>query len=157
MNPIFNIQTEIQVSDILELLNAGETRHFICHNIAYLIQDKLALIPGYEKFQNLSRFRSKGLHSLPYYFILYDVNGRSRYVPKKYDLSYQVVEQLNSIHCQITKEHVYPSGEVLNNGLLETYCKRDGSSYSHWSRIARIQFLRAIVKFNPQAVLSINI
>lgn len=156
MNPNFNIQTEVRVADILALLIAGNTQYFICHNVAYLIRDKLALIPGYVEFSKLNIMYGVN-DGLPYFFVITDSEGKERYTPKEFNLSYQIVEQLNSFHCRMTNEYPYCSDEVLNDGLLEWYTPRNSSPYFYWSRVARVEFLRAIVKADPDAVLSISI
>lgn len=156
MNPNFNIQTEVRVADLLALLTAGNTRYFICHNVAYLIRDKLALIPGYVEFSKLNIMYGAN-DGLPYFFVITDSEGKERYTPKEFNLSYQIVDQLNSFHCRMTAEYPYCSDEVLNDGLLEWYTPRNNSPYFYWSRVARVEFLRAIVKAEPDAVLSISI
>lgn len=156
MKPNFNIQTEVRVADILALLIAGNTRYFICHNVAYLIRDKLALIPGYDKMPERESMYGD-TYGVPYFFVITDSEGKERFTPKEFNLSYQIVEQLNSFHCRMTDEYLYCTDEVLNDGLLEWYTPRNNSPYFYWSRVARVEFLRAILKFDPDAVLSINI
>ena len=158
MKPNFNIQTEVRVADILALLIAGNTRYFICHNVAYLIREKLAQVPGYAEFSKLDiMYGANENDGLPYFFVITDSEGKERFTPKEFNLSYQIVGQLNSFHCRMTNEYPYCSDEVLNDVLLEYYTPRNNSPYFYWSKIARIEFIRAILKFDPDAVLNINI
>ena len=156
MYPNFNIQTEVRIADILKLLEEENTRYFICHNVAYLIRDKLALVPGYAEFPKRGSVYGD-TYGVPYFFVITDSLGMERYTPKEFNMSYQIVEQLNSFHLRMSNEPPYPSDEVLNDGMLNQYCSRNNTPYFHWSRVARVEFIRAIVKFDPDAVLRISI
>lgn len=151
MNSIVNIQTEVRIADILELLKAETCKFYICHNVAYLIRDKLALVPGYEEYcDRCSHFNGKDATGIPYYFLTDDELN----IPHNF-MSPQVIAQLNNWIVKLNPAmSEFISENELNNYIMS---KTVFGDYRLDDLENRIGLLEKIVKEDPDAVLSINL
>jgi len=151
MNSIVNIQTEVRISDILELLKADTCKFYICHNVAYLIRDKLVRVPGYEEYCTANSYLDgQNATGIPYYFLTDD----EQRIPHNL-MSPQVIAQLNE---WIMKLNPAMSEFISEDGLDNyTMSKTAFGEYRLNDRENRIGLLEKIIKEDPDAVLSINL
>lgn len=151
MKSIVNIQTEVRIADVLELLKTDTCKYYICHNVAYLIRDKLALVPGYGEYvKKHDHYTGEDGTGIPYYFLTDDETS----IPHN-PMSPQVISQLNA---WIVKFNPYTSA-FISDDCLDNYqmSKAVFGEYRMNHRENRIGLLEKIVKEDPDAVLSINL
>jgi hypothetical protein len=152
MKSIVNIQTEVRISDILELLRAGKCKDYICHNIAYLLRNEIAKVPGYDDYHErhfinpADEYDMMENSAIPYYFLDYES------IPH-FDLSEQVVSQLNEWIVKFDPKMTrYVSGFLdeypMSMVVYGVYCSN--------GRKNRMGLLEKILKVDSDAVLSIN-
>ena len=155
---MLHIQTEIRFADILALLKTKNVKFYLCHHVAYMIRDKLALIPGYNERMKEVREENSAwfaetleyeMRSGPFYFI-YD-----KHLPNS--LEEQVVGQLNAWMVKLN-----PEIDVCNfyNRSLHTWGLKQaiGDNKNHLgNRESRVALLEKILEIDPEAVLSVNL
>lgn len=159
MESVINYQTEISIADLLALMESDKCKHYLCHNVAYLLRDRIAEIPGYQQYENTQRSNIARINhddidchhetnAIPYYFI----NDEYDKI-KHHDLTPQIVSQLNE---WVRK---FKPGIELDDYMFDEYkiSKVVFGEYRFNDREIRIELLRKIVKVNPDAVLSIRL
>lgn len=153
MESVINYQTEIRIADLLALMETDKCKHYLCHNVAYLLRDRIAEIPGYQQFENTQRsyialFNHHEINAIPYYFI----NDEYDKI-KHHDLTPQIVSQLNE---WVRK---FKPGIELDDYTLDEFkiSLVVFGEYRFSERGIRIELLRKIVKADPDAVLSIRL
>jgi hypothetical protein len=153
------IQTEIRFADLLALYKTQDVKYFICHNLAFMLKDKLAENEGFvEEFTQMGeQSRNDGLPELAnsacYYYIY--LNSE-----KSTDFCAQVVAQLNHYISKIFPrynlsdlfEHNLPD-YILNACLPNS----EGLWFQEFQFKSRLALLEKIVEFDPDAVISINL
>jgi hypothetical protein len=157
------IQTEVRVADILKLMmESGEpVRFYVCHHIAYLICDKLALLPGYDEYykqHSMGMLYPSEATSIPYFFLVSDADGETKEIPNQYDLSHQVVSQINQWIKKLHGDRFETYDAELSTMFLLHYANNThGLPSIWWNRIGRINFLKTILEIDPEAVFSVNL
>lgn len=159
MESVINYQTEIRIADLLALMETDKCKHYLCHNVAYLLRDRIAEIPGYRQYENTQRSYIAGsnyedidyhheTNAIPYYFI----NDEYDRI-KHHELTPQIVSQLNE---WVRK---FKPGIELDDYMLDEFkiSLVVFGEYRFSERGIRIELLRKIVKADPDAVLSIRL
>ena len=153
MESVINYQTEIRIADLLALMETDKCKHYLCHNVAYLLRGRIAEIPGYQQYENvqrsyIARFNHHETNAIPYYFI----NDEYDRI-KHHDLTPQIVSQLNE---WVRK---FKPGIELDDYMLDEFkiSLVVFGEYRFSERGIRIELLRKIVKVDPDAVLSIRL
>lgn len=159
MESVINYQTEIRIADLLALMEADKCKHYLCHNVAYLLRDRIAEIPGYRQYETAQRSYIAGsnyedidyqheTNAIPYYFINdeYDIINH-------HDLTPQIVSQLNE---WVRK---FKPGIELDDYMFDEFkiSLVLFGAYRFNDRGIRIELLQKIVEAEPDAVLSIRL
>lgn len=159
MESVINYQTEIRIADLLEIMETDKCKYYICHNVAFMLRDRIAEIPGYQQFETIQREKIDRIdcdeidcyqetNAIPYYFITDDYD-----VIKHHNLTPQVVSQLN---VWVRK---FNPVVVLHDDFFDEYkiSMVLFGEYSFNERGVRTCLLRKIVAEDPNAVLSIRL
>lgn len=156
---MLQIQTEVRFADILALMKANKVKFYLCHHVAYMIRDKLALIPGYEqrmkeiREDNVAWFRDETLEyemaSAPFYFIY------EKHLPNS--LEEQVVGQLNAWMVKLNPE--IKECDLYRRSLHSWGLNQAIGVYENdlGTRGVRVALLEKILEIDPEAVLSVNL
>ena len=159
-----SLQTEIRVADLLALFNTQSVKYFICHNLAYMIKDKLAENDEFAEYMGKHTEKCySGLRHMAnsgcYYYIY-----ENSTIPDNFCM--QVVGQLNGYIKKIFPDVKW--GELsevstLQENNLSDYvlalCLPDSDHlwYQEFNFKSRAGLLELILIEDPEAVISINL
>lgn len=157
------IQTEIRIADLLALVETQSVKFYLCHNVAYLIKDKLADNDGFAKYMNahaahVNKCGYDEEYNSGYYYYIYQNH------PIRNSFCEQVVGQLNAyikkIFPDIDVETGYAlAADKITNYILNRSILKTGAPYygDFFNLTGRIKLLELILEIDPEAVISINL
>lgn len=156
-------QTEIRVADLLALVNSQSVKYFICHNLAYMVRDKLAENEGFAEYMEVHTQKcNEGIRHMVnsgcYYYIYENSTVAEGFCS-------QVVGQLNAYLKKIFPEVVWEelsAVSTLQDTNLSDYvlglCLPNSGHlwYQEFNFKSRVALLELILEHDPEAVISIN-
>lgn len=159
------LQTEIRIADLLALVKTQSVKYFLCHNLAYMIKDKLAENEGFTEYmaRHTQKCDNDGLrYMLPSgcYYYIYENS------PVAEGFSRQVVGQLNGYLKKIFPEVVWEelsAVSTLQDNNLSDYvlalCLPNSEHlwYQEFNFKSRVALLELILEQDSEAVISINL
>lgn len=155
-----NISTEIRIADILALMNQKTVKHFICHHVAFMLQDQLMKVPGFQAFYE--RNREFEYESVPEYQSAeaaeFEIRSAYFYFLNrnyKSELDTQVVSQLNQWYARIYGDMYFAENYIQDQQwavIAPRWFVREPDL-----RRCRVVLLEKILELDPHAVLSIKL
>lgn len=156
-------QTEIRVADLLALVNSQSVKYFICHNLAYMVRDKLAENEGFAEYMEVHTQKcNEGIQHMVNSGCYYYIYENS---PVAGGFCMQVVGQLNAYLKKIFPDIVWEelsAVSTLQDNNLSDYvlglCLPNSGHlwYQEFNFKSRVALLELILEQDPEAVISIN-
>lgn len=157
-----NINTEIRIADILVLFNQKTVKHFICHHVAFMLQDQLRKVPGFESFCRYCR--EFEYESVPQYQSIEEAEFEIRstyfyFLHRNYksELDTQVVSQLNQWYARIYGDMEFAESYIHDLQWAVIAPCRVREPGLDYLRRCRVVLLEKILELDPHAVLSIKL
>lgn len=157
-----NINTEIRIADILAMMNQKTVKHFICHHVAFILQDQLMKVPGFEAFYE--RQREFEYESVPEYQSAEEAEFEIRsayfyFLNRNYksELDIQVVSQLNQWYARIYGDMYFAESYIQDQQWAVIAPQRAREPGLDHLRRCRVVLLEKILELDPHAVLSIKL
>ena len=164
-------QTEIRVADLLALVNSQSVKYFICHNLAYMVRDKLAENEGFAEYMEVHTQKcNEGIRHMVNSGCYYYIYENSPVAEGFFEgFCSQVVGQLNAYIKKIFPEVVWEELSAvstlqdtnLSDYVLELCLPNSGYLnghlwYQEFNFKSRVALLELILEQDPEAVISIN-
>ena len=154
-----NLNAQVKLSDVLALLQAGTCLDYLCHNVAYLMREQIATIPGFKEYEsdfldNDSGNDHQRIGAIPYYFLVDDTCGRE--IKKHNEMSPQVITQVNNFMVRINPDLQHMVKDYLSEMTL-SYFRFRSERYCCDSRQNRIAVIQKILRHFPDAVFEISL
>lgn len=157
-----NINTEIRIADILALFNQKTVKHFICHHVAFILQDQLMKVPGFQAFYE--RNREFEYESVPEYQSAEEAEFEIRsayfyFLNRNYksELDTQVVSQLNQWYARIYGDMYFAENYIQDQQWAVIAPPHAREPAPDYLRRCRVVLLENILELDPHAVLSIKL